>query len=101
MADVTSLGDLKQGDSPMGSEIGQLRRLLAIDPVDGRELPAQLQIELAVEARLHEKQDSGGEKAYDQRQHARVPERQARAHAQRAGIHPCFPPKTNPTPRTV
>src|SRR6185295_16001207 len=53
-----------------------------------------------IEPALDEQQNARGEDANDQRQRARIPERQACADAQEAGLH-CGRPSEKPTPRTV
>src|SRR5262249_31055580 len=87
--------------APLGCDVAQLPGLLAVHALDLRELAPELPVELVVEAELHEQDDTRGEYAHDQRQHERVPRRQARAHAERQRPHACRVPSTKPTPRTV
>src|SRR4051812_25031023 len=101
MTDATALVHLEQCDTPVGGQIRQFVRLLAINPADGRDLSLQLRIQSSVEALVDEMQNASGKNADDERQHAGVPERKPRAHARRADLHPCPPPSMYPTPRTV
>src|SRR5262245_15600103 len=101
MTDVAVLVHLKQCHAPVGGQILQFIGLLAINPADGRDLPAELLVQTGVEARGDEKQNACGKDADNEREHARVPERQPRAHARRMDSHSSPPPSMYPTPRTV
>src|SRR5262245_4093154 len=101
MTDAAVLVHLKQCDAPVVGQILQFIRLLAINPADGRDLAAELLVQPGVEARPDEQQNARGKNADDEREHARVPQRQPRAYGQRADSHSCPPPSMYPTPRTV
>src|SRR6516225_9635100 len=99
--DATALVHPEQCNAPVGGQILQFVRFLAIDLADGRELPAELCVQSGVETSLDEKQNACGKNTYYQRQHASVPERKPSAHAWRAEPHPCLPLRRYPRPRTV
>src|SRR5262245_22549885 len=101
MIDATALVYLEQCEVPVGSKVLQFVRLVAINPVDGREFAAELGVQTGVEVLPHEKQEACRQNADNKRQHAGVPKRKPRAHAQWCNSHSCASPRTNPTPRTV
>jgi hypothetical protein len=69
------------------SELPQVTRFFTIDLFDGREILAELLVERAVQSRPHKEQDSGGEHADDEREHARMPQGEARPDARRRELH--------------
>src|SRR5262245_17286044 len=101
MADATALCHLEQRDTPVRRQILQFVGFFAINFADGRGFLAELRVQGGVEARRDEKQNPRGKYADDECQHARVPERQSRAHARRMDSHTSPPPSMYPTPRTV
>src|SRR5262249_52340353 len=101
MTDVAALVHLEQCDAPVGGQIPQFVRFLAIDLTDGRDLLAELRIQAGVKTSLDEKQDTYRKNAHDERQHASVPECKPRAHARRPESHSCLPLRRYPRPRTV
>src|SRR5262249_36884349 len=90
----------EQRQAPLGRQVAQLPRLLAVDAVDRGELAPELLVQRGIEPGPDEQQNARGEDAYDQRQHARVPQGQARADTEGTGHH-CARPSEKPTPRTV
>jgi hypothetical protein len=93
-------GDLEAG-SHAKSQLSKIAGLLAIDPVDGRQIRADLVVERAIQAGPDEEEDTHCENANHERQDPSVPEGQAGPHAQRADPHARSRLRTNPTPRTV
>src|SRR4029077_9604032 len=91
----------KERDPRLRRELLDLLRLVVVDPVDGRERAAQLAVDPREEALADEEQYSRGENADDQRQHPRVPQGEARPHAERRRAHSRLSPSTNPMPRIV
>src|SRR5262249_19014900 len=101
LVEKLAVGDeLEQHDARLGSQVADLLRLVLVDPVDGRQRAEQLAIDACEEARPDEDEDSRGGDAHDERQHGRVPEREARPDAQ-LQAHSRAAPRTNPMPRTV
>src|SRR5207245_10452908 len=90
-----------EADSHAEGELSKIAGLLAIDPVDGRQIRANLVVERAIQAGPDEEEDTPFENANHERQDPSVPEGQAGSHAQRADPHPRSRLRTNPTPRTV
>src|SRR5690242_8488408 len=58
-------------------------------------------VEIIEEAHADEEEDACGEGADDERQDARMPQRETRPDAARAKGHRASPPSTNPTPLIV
>src|SRR5215471_2120846 len=101
MADAPTLLHLEESDAPVGGQLRELSRIFPKDPVDYRELPVEPSVQLGVEPRLDEEQDTHGKENNDERQHPRMPQRQARTDAESTAAHACLAPSTNPMPRTV
>src|SRR5262249_47387939 len=99
--DLAVLGDLEERDPGARLELEQISRVLAIHLLDTAELTVQLAVELAVEPCRHEEPHARRERADDHREHAGVPQRQARTYTRRAPSHARLSPRANPTPRTV
>src|SRR5262245_25755232 len=101
MTDAAARLDLEQCDAPVGSQVLQFLRFLPIDPADGTDLSGELRVQVGVESSSDKKKNARGKNAYDECQHAGVPNRKSSAHAQLWELHACLPLKMYPRPRTV
>ena len=99
--DRAPFDDLETCDAHPVGELPQVTRFFVIDLLDRREVLANLLVQHAVQSRPHEQEDSRRKDTNDERQHARVPQGEARPYAGGQKPHPGALRRTNPTPRTV
>src|SRR6185369_17878441 len=93
-----TLDHLEACDTHSVSELTEIPGLLAIDLLDRRKVVADLPVQRTVQACPHEQEDSRGKDTDDERQHARVPQREAYAYAGGQEPHPRSLRRANPTP---
>src|SRR5437899_4057754 len=99
--DPVRLEDLEELDTCAGICFRNFARVLAVGPLDGGDVAVQARIELLQQPCADQEEDGRRERADDQGEHRRVPERETRTNASRPQRHRGKGPSKNPTPRMV
>src|SRR5256886_1267135 len=99
--DPVRLEDLEELDTCAGIRFRDFARVLAVGPLDGGDVAVQARIELLQQPCADQEEDGRRERADDQGEYRRVPERETRTNASRPQRHRGKGPSKNPTPRMV